>query len=267
MTRYYKVLNNTQDGLLALIVKLGPFIVALMPALFIGIAVYREFVKTEHISVAIAFAVIVPFAIESVGIISSHSIVELFNGWREGETHPAKLILVSLMGIIYILSVSGVIYWAKASFAEIIWALGLISPLMAYSAYIATNLLRDHLRASESKAEEKAQNNKQRREEYSKKKAHERELEKIELTYRLSADSPQKSMDSPQKSIDLTDNEIDSLQMIQDQLGESVFTAQDFQDLTGKKRAFAFKTLKRAVEVGIVNKKAAGKYYINGVEL
>lgn len=136
-------LDAIQAILLSFLVKLGPFVVALMPALFTAYAIYKLFAPEAGRELALLFAVIVAIGIEAVGIISVHTAVDLYNGKVKGTITPGKYRLMVSLVPVYAIGVSLVVGFAHNSFGPLLTGLGVASPWFTVIVYIAVALARD----------------------------------------------------------------------------------------------------------------------------
>ncbi len=74
--KFDEILDLIQGILLSVLVKIGPFFVALMPAMFTAYATYHTFaIEADH-RLALFFGLVVGVAIETVGIVATHSAVD-----------------------------------------------------------------------------------------------------------------------------------------------------------------------------------------------
>lgn len=137
------VLDTIQAVLLSVLIKLGPFAVALMPALFSGYAIYHTFAEQAGPKLAILFAVVVALAIETVGIVLAHTSIEMYNGFTAGVVDGVKLGLIVLLIPFYIVGVAGVVIYADGAFTPLVQALGVASPFLTCAVYVAVALARD----------------------------------------------------------------------------------------------------------------------------
>lgn len=137
-----QILDDIQAILLSLLVKIGPFFVALMPALFVGYAIFIVF-EASGPFLAFAFAITVGLAIETVGIVATHTAIDLYNGWRLGAVDVFKFLLMLSLVPFYIVAVSGTIWFAEKAFTPLVQGLGMASPVLTCIVYIAVALTRD----------------------------------------------------------------------------------------------------------------------------
>ena len=156
-----KILDDIQASILSFLIKLGPFAVALMPSLFTGYAVYGIF-KSEGRLLAILFAVIIALAVETVGIVSTHTAIELYNAWQLKQADWVKLALMVGLVPVYIICVSGTILYADEAFNDLVQALGVASPFLTCIVYIAVALARDlHRIKQQAKVKNELENKKE----------------------------------------------------------------------------------------------------------
>jgi len=144
-----KYLQSTQYIILSFLIYLGPFVVALMPAAFVSISVYALF---DNWLLGIVVAFIVAVAIETVGILITHTSVKIYNAYRAGMVELGKLIALVSFVPIYIITTMATVYFSE-SFGPIAHNLGMASPIFTTMVYFAIALLID-LKRVEGEAEE-----------------------------------------------------------------------------------------------------------------
>ena len=137
------ILDEIQAIILSLLTKLGPFAVALMPALFTAYAIFHTFKSDAGNALAYAFAIVVGLAMETVGIVATHTSVDLYNGWQSGAIKPVKFWLMVLLVPFYVLAVAGVVFFSGDAFTPLIKSLGIASPFLTCVVYVAVALARD----------------------------------------------------------------------------------------------------------------------------
>lgn len=187
-----QILDDIQSVIMSLLVKLGPFAVALMPSLFTSYAIYHTFKGEAGIYLAFAFAVIVGVAIETVGIISTHTAIDLYNAFEEEQVDWIKLMVMVSLVPVYVLGVSGTVWYAEGAFTPLVSSLGIVSPFLTVIVYIAVALARD-LRRIEAKAKQKeakeekinAEMRKERREDKNEQRQYDLERYRMELEARV----------------------------------------------------------------------------------
>lgn len=138
-----KILDELQAILLSFLVKLGPFFVALMPALFSAYAIYHTFKAEAGKELAFLFAITVGLALETVGIVATHTAVELYNGKQSGVIQPGKFWLMCWLVPVYVLGVAGSVWFSEGAFSPLVKSLGVASPFLTCIVYIAVALARD----------------------------------------------------------------------------------------------------------------------------
>lgn len=186
-----QVLDFFQAILLSFLIKLGPFFVALMPALFTGYAIFHTFETEAGFAMALLFAGTVGLAMETVGIVSTHTAIDLYNGWSEGRIQAFKAWLMALLVPVYVLGVAGAVWYSENAFTPLVKALGVISPFLTCIVYIAVALARDLSKIEQKKRAEQGAELKLKQEERSFERdlrrqrlgqEHELRLKQLELT-------------------------------------------------------------------------------------
>lgn len=137
------VLDDIQAILMSLLVKLGPFLVALMPALFTAYAIYFTYRIEAGPTMALLFAIVVGLAMETVGIVSVHTAIQLYNAWQEGLSQRVKFRWMLALIPIYVVGVAGVVLFSGEAFTPLVKALGVASPFLTCIVYFAVALARD----------------------------------------------------------------------------------------------------------------------------
>lgn len=191
-------LDNIQFILLSILVKLGPFFVALTPSIFTFWAIFALVIKSligvtningQPINpvlifiVAFVFAAIPAFSIEAVGILVVHTAADLWDFVERGKTNPIKFKLMVALIPIYILAIVLVVGFSDA-FPPLIRNLGIASPFLTVITYTAVTLNRSlsNIRAKDEE-DKKAKFNKvaQEKEVMIIKTMEDKELAKIKL--------------------------------------------------------------------------------------
>lgn len=150
------LLSKVQKIIISVIVNLGPFFVAAMPASFTGYSVYNIF--KEQPVIAFAFALIVGFALEAVGILATHTSVQLYNAFKEDVIEKNKFYIMAWMVPIYIIAVDLVVIYSEA-FESLIFGIAFASPWLTVIVYLAialaadAQLARKQIELARSKAE------------------------------------------------------------------------------------------------------------------
>ncbi|MBE7553122.1 MAG: winged helix-turn-helix domain-containing protein [Anaerolineales bacterium] len=137
------LLDSIQSILLSILTKLGPFFVALMPALFTGYAIFRTFKAEASPELALFFALTVGIAWEVVGIVACHTALDLYNASETGIIQPGKFKLMAALVPVYVVGVAGVVYFSKEAFNPLVKGLGIASPFLTTIVYIAVALAHD----------------------------------------------------------------------------------------------------------------------------
>jgi hypothetical protein len=172
-----KTLTVIQFIIMSFLTRLGPFFVALMPALFTAYSIYHTFDDEAGQGMALFFAVVVGFAMEAVGIVATHTAIDLYNAQRDNLIEPVKFQLMAWLVPVYVIGVAAVVFFSKDAFSPLVKGLGVASPFLTCIVYIAIALARD-LSKIETKASEQAQRAHQKQDE----QTHwEREKELLEI--------------------------------------------------------------------------------------
>lgn len=141
--RFDRFLDAIQALLMSFLVKLGPFFVALMPALFTAYSIFYTFQPEAGFTLAMCFAVVVGLAMETVGIVATHTTIDLYNAKQQGIIEPLKFKVMSWLVPIYVLGVASVIVFSEDAFTPLVKGLGVASPFLTCTVYIAVALARD----------------------------------------------------------------------------------------------------------------------------
>jgi hypothetical protein len=155
--RFDRFLDAIQAILMSFLVKLGPFFVALMPALFTAYSIFYTFQAEAGPTLALCFAVVVGLAMETVGIVATHTTIDLYNATQQGIIEPVKFRVMGWLVPVYVLGVASVIYFSEDAFTPLVKGLGVASPFLTCIVYIAVALARDLARiaAKQMQAEER----------------------------------------------------------------------------------------------------------------
>lgn len=146
-------LDAIQSVLMSFLVKLGPFTVALMPALFTAYAVYYTFEPEAGPKLALFFAMVVGLALETVGIVATHTAIELYNAKDAGLIQPVKFRLMVWLVPVYVVIVALVVGFSKNAFTPLVKGLGIASPFLTCIVYVAVALARDLTRTRTGQTE------------------------------------------------------------------------------------------------------------------
>lgn len=150
-------LDEIQAILLSILTKLGPFAVALMPALFTAYAIYYTYRPESGENLALFFAIVVGLAMETVGIIATHTAIDLYNGKQAGVIEAGKFWLMVFLVPAYVLGVAGTVYYSENAFTPLVRNLGIASPFLTCIVYIAVALARDLSKIKQGQAEQHQQ--------------------------------------------------------------------------------------------------------------
>lgn len=138
-----RFLDAIQAILMSVLVKLGPFFVALMPALFTAYSIFHTFKDEAGIYLALFFAVVVGVAIETVGIVATHTAIDLYNAKQQAIIEPVKFQLMAWLVPAYVIGVAVVVGFSEDAFTPLVKGLGVASPFLTCIVYIAVALARD----------------------------------------------------------------------------------------------------------------------------
>jgi len=136
-------LDAIQSILMSLLVKLGPFFVALMPALFTAYSIFHTFIDEAGYHLAVFFAVVVGLAIETVGIVATHTAIDLYNAKQQEIIEPIKFRVMAWLVPAYVIGVATVVGFSEDAFTPLVKGLGIVSPFLTCIVYIAVALARD----------------------------------------------------------------------------------------------------------------------------
>lgn len=178
-------LDAIQSLLMSVLVKVGPFFVALMPALFMAYAIYHTFQDEAGPELAFVFAVVVGIAWETVGIIATHTATDLYNAVQKGATQPVKFWLMVALVPVYVFGVAGVVYFSQDAFTPLVKGLGIVSPFLTAIVYIAVALARDLNRTELAQSENSQHQAERERAEQAHKRAMELQQAEVEKQLRL----------------------------------------------------------------------------------
>lgn len=180
MEWFDSLLDAVQAVLMSILVKLGPFMVALMPALFTAYSIYHTFQAEAGHELALFFAVVVGLAMETVGIVATHTAIDLYNAVQEGYTQRSKFRLMVWLVPVYVIGVSLVVGFSGDAFTPLVKGLGVASPWLTCIVYVAVALARDIKRTqARQRAEELA-----RQQEVNEDRDWDRRKERLELEFR-----------------------------------------------------------------------------------
>jgi low affinity Fe/Cu permease len=154
--KFDSFLDAIQAIIMSFLVKLGPFFVALMPALFTAYAIFHTFQGEAGPKLAFFFAVVVGLAMETVGIVATHTAISLYNAQEEGTIQPVKFKLMVWLVPIYVIGVAAVVGFSENAFTPLVKGLGIASPALTCVVYVAVALARDIRRVQAKQDDENA---------------------------------------------------------------------------------------------------------------
>jgi hypothetical protein len=141
--RFDRFLDAIQAILMSCLVKLGPFFVALMPALFTAYSIFHTFRDEAGDYLALFFAGVVGVAIETVGIVATHTAIDLYNAKQQAIIEPVKFQVMAWLVPTYVIGVAAVVGFSEDAFTPLVKSLGIASPFLTCIVYIAVALARD----------------------------------------------------------------------------------------------------------------------------
>lgn len=155
--RFDSFLDAIQSVLMSILVKIGPFFTALMPAMFSAYSIFHTFKSEAGPLLALLFAFVVGLALETVGIVATHTAIDLYNAKQAKLVEPAKFRLMVWLVPIYVLGVAAVVYFSEDAFTPLVKGLGVASPFLTCIIYIAVALARDlaNIEAKQESIDEK----------------------------------------------------------------------------------------------------------------
>lgn len=139
-------LDAIQSIIMSFLVKIGPFFVALMPSLFTAYAVFHTFEEEAGWELALLFALVVGAAMETVGIVATHTCIDLYNGKEAGIVQPIKFKVMAWLVPVYVIGVAAVVGFSGDAFTPLVKSLGIASPFLTAIVYVAVALHRDIIR-------------------------------------------------------------------------------------------------------------------------
>lgn len=277
------LLDDTQSILLSLLIKLGPFAVALMPALFTAYAIFHTFEKEAGPMLALCFAVVVGLAFETVGIVATHTAIELYNGTEQGIISPIKTGLMISLVPVYVAGVAAVVWFSGDAFTPLVQALGIASPFLTCIVYIAVALARDlsNIKQAQSQAGEQKGETEKRRLDHElqlevqrMKLNHEQKLRKIELDAEVRKEEVRTlagvERTKPEELRTFTDDtgkatEYDELlRKVRERSDGNSFGADDLQAWLGRGKTSAYDLIGYGKDSGVVQQVGRGRYVMNG---
>lgn len=195
--KFDNALDAVQAILMSILTKIGPFFVALMPALFTAYAIFHTFKSDAGPQLAFFFAVVVGLAMETVGIVATHTALDLYNAKEEGKIQPVKFQLMTWLVPVYVVGVALVVGFSGDAFTPLVKGLGVASPFLTTIVYVAVALARDISRTEakqEAIEDRQAQIEAEQREWERQKERMELELKHAEKLARIEAKQPKTSV-------------------------------------------------------------------------
>lgn len=135
IARYRDFWANVQAMIFYPFQRLGPFAVALMPALFTGHSVYTWYASNNGWWLAVTISVVVAVAMEAVNINVVHTSLDLFENGQKG-----KGVLMAFFSVVVMALVSSVIGLSENGLSPLIKSLAVASPWLTGIVYLAVGM-------------------------------------------------------------------------------------------------------------------------------
>lgn len=270
------LLDTVQAIILSFLLKLGPFFVALMPALFTAYAIYFTFRADAGEQLALVFAFVVGLAMETVGIVATHTATDLYNGVKRGTVDIGKFWLMVALVPVYVFGVAGVVYFSGDAFTDLVRSLGIASPFLTCIVYVAVALARDliSIKQTEAEAEKHNQAIKERKLDHEltmevqrMKLEHERKMEKDRLNAELKKERLWTSAEPPQIKTENSEHsaEYDELlQFVRESSAEKPFRPRELESWLDRGKTSVYDIINYGLETGQVHQVKRGQYVMNG---
>lgn len=139
------ITNTLTANLVSLMILVGTFAMAAVPALMTGISVYFFTIQQWGQSLALLMSVASGVGIEAVGISSAFVALKLYNDWRANPEQGRTRLVVSIsLAVGYAIAVGGIIV-AIDNMPRAMVGFGAVSPWLALMLYTARGLYQDVL--------------------------------------------------------------------------------------------------------------------------
>lgn len=153
---YNEILNEIKEAILALLIKLGIFVIPAMPASFLAYAVYSNY-QDKSPDIGFWFAVVTATAFVVIGIAGASLALKIIDAWQSRLVHGWKAVVAGGMIPATALVGAVVIYMSEGAFPPVIRALGVAGEFLAMFMYILIGLDSSVDYAVEQKRVEKAE--------------------------------------------------------------------------------------------------------------
>lgn len=137
---YDQKLERIQGWILSTLTRLGVFAIPIMPASFLGYAIYKDFLPNEGI--ALWFCIVCSFVIEEVGIILSEIALRTTLGWQNKNAKWWMAVIACIIFPLSSITTALVIYYSEGSFSTLSKGLGVAGSFMAMFVYIGIAINR-----------------------------------------------------------------------------------------------------------------------------
>ena len=94
-------------------------------------------------TLALFFSFVVGFAIETVGIVATHTTIDLYNAKQQKLIEPVKFQVMAWLVPVYVIGVALVVGFSEDAFVPLVKGLGIASPFLTCIVYIAVALAQD----------------------------------------------------------------------------------------------------------------------------
>lgn len=132
---YREFWANAQSVIFYPFQSIGPFVVAAMPALFVGHSVYTWYADNSAPWVALLIAVVVAVALEAININIVHTALNLF------EQHQrSRGFLMAFLSVVVMSIVSSVIGFSETNLSPLVKGLSVASPWLTGIVYLAVGM-------------------------------------------------------------------------------------------------------------------------------
>src|SRR5262245_14837591 len=103
LQKFDSFLDAIQAILMSLLVNLWPLFFALMPASFTDYSIFHTFQGEAVYYLALFFALVVGLAMETVGIVATHTAIDLYNAKQQQIIEPVKFQVMAWLVPAYVI--------------------------------------------------------------------------------------------------------------------------------------------------------------------
>jgi hypothetical protein len=137
------VLGVISANIVSMFMLLGTVIIALVPAIFTGYAVYSITLDVWGFGLSFFTGLAFAIGLEAVGMTTSNVALHLYRSWRRGVGMVEEFIIAASLMLVYVVIVCLVVVFVE-SLEPTLKAIGVASPFLAVILYIARGLYLDH---------------------------------------------------------------------------------------------------------------------------